>query len=176
VKTLQGLISLVVLGVLLIGLQGQALADPLTTTRASNGALCTADMVYQPGSTPAPYFLFRYEGPHGIATIIFRLTSYLGYPAVYADRVILGNGTNFVLNPFGPGPVAVFGTTSEYDVEENGQLAPNGNLSLFAVGADLQRVLATAVENFCEDFDPAYFAPGGGAPPVASSPTPAPSR
>jgi hypothetical protein len=156
-KSIKVLIAVSVMVILSATLVGRAAADPVTTYRAKNGALCTADMVYRSGDGPAPFFIFKYQGPHGIASMIFRMGEYYGMPAVYAERVTLGNGTTTVLAPFGTQPAVTFGQLFEFDIAENGVPQASKRLSLFAVGANLQQVLLTAVTDFCEDFDPAYF-------------------
>jgi hypothetical protein len=174
-KAIQIVIALSIVVALSAMMAGRAAAQPLAIYRASNGALCTADMVFKDGTDHSPFFIFDYEGPHGIASMIFRIGEYYGMPAVYAERVTLGNGTTHVLRPFGVLPAATFGTLFEFEITESGVPRATQFLSLFAVGADLRQVALKALTGFCEDFDPAYFTPGATTAATAATPTPTPS-
>jgi hypothetical protein len=172
-KVLQGIGLLSVVAVLSLALSDQAAADPAVTVRTPSGAICTADYIFLKGKEHAPFFIFTYQGAGGPATVIFRLTSFGSYPAVYVERAILGTGAATIFQPFGPRPVVVFGPAAELEVTEEGRLVPTGNLSLFAPGADMLQVLRVAATDFCNGFTPAALtSTETAATTAAATPTP----
>jgi hypothetical protein len=140
-----------VVAALLLVLPSRALAESSVSVRSSTGATCTGHYIFLE-SEKTPLVIFTYEGTGGPATVLFRFAAYGVYPAVYAERLILGTGTAAILNPFGGLPAAVFSPLTEFYVSEAGLLESTGYMSLLAVGADVRQVLRTAVSEFCEGF------------------------